>query len=591
MQSRDEDIWTIKILAKGGFEDREGEEMLRPMICRKLINQVVCTTGRKNDMWKMKFRALALFLGLTLAFTACAQTQEEKSEESLAQENSEGQEESSTQEEAGTQEESVAESEEADSEPTWTSDETQEVTIMMEVSALPGEDDLVIAELEKRTGVKINMISVLSGTDYSTKLNAMIAAGNVPDVFYTNISSIQEYKEAGLLANVEDVLTAVAPNVVEDTKDVIYQVACNKEGEVYMVPSMIKGYAPNLNIRKDWLDNLGMDMPTDLESYREVLNAFTYNDPDGNGKDDTIGVEFSMAHLPTMAWTSVFGAYGIAAGKNIELEDGTVTTWVKHPRFIEAMTYIQDIIGDGVCEPDYISMPSVNSIEKFWSGVAGVFEWNSVGSTNNWYPSRYAEDPAPTLEFAILEGPYGDSGVPAVYPNLTAGWVFSATCKNMEGAAKIANYCMSEEGADLLYFGIEDVMYRWIDREKGEYEYLGEYADAATHRTAGGYCYWALFAPSDNTEYRTLNAQTREGVQLAYANGIDWVNIPYTSEVWNKYGADMSQVINEMLAELFTTEGDLQEVYDRYMEEWETVGGTEWEEEVTAQWKELKESR
>lgn len=533
----------------------------------------------------MRFRALALFLVLTFVCAACGQTPEgNTSEESMAQE-------SSTAGESVAQEESPAESEETDNEPTWTSDETKEVTIMMEVSALPGEKDLVIEELEKRTGVKINMISVLSGTDYSTKLNAMIAAGNVPDIFSADISDIEEYVRAGYLANVEDVLTAVAPNVMTDTKDVLYEVACNKEGEVYMVPSMIKGYGVNLNIRRDWLENLEMDMPTDLESYREVLNAFTYQDPDGNGVDDTIGVEFSMDHIPYKAWVSVFGAYGIATGCNIELEDGTVTTWVKHPKFMEAMTYIRDVMGDGVCESDFVSMPSVNSIEKFWSGTAGVFEWDCVGPTNNWYPSRYAEDPAPKLDFAILEGPYGDSGVPAVYPNLTRGWVFSATCKNMEGAAKIANYCMSEEGADLLYLGIEDVMYRWIDRENGEYEYLGEYTDAATHRTAGGYCYWSLFAPSDNTEYRILNAQTREGVQLAYDNGIDWVNIPYPSEVANKYGADMSQVISEMLAELFTTEGDLQEVYDRYIQEWETVGGTEWEEEVTAQWKELKASR
>ena len=51
-------------------------------------------------------------------------------------------------------------------------------------------------------------------------------------------------------------------------------------------------------------------------------------------------------------------------------------------------------------------------------------------------------------------------------------------------------------------------------------------------------------------------------------------------------GADMDQIISEMLAELLTTEEDLQTVYDSYMEEWEAVGGSAWEEEATQMWKE-----
>ena len=48
----------------------------------------------------------------------------------------------------------------------------------------------------------------------------------------------------------------------------------------------------------------------------------------------------------------------------------------------------------------------------------------------------------------------------------------------------------------------------------------------------------------------------------------------------------MDQIISEMLAELLTTEEDLQTVYDSYMEEWEAVGGSAWEEEATQMWKE-----
>ena len=42
-------------------------------------------------------------------------------------------------------------------------------------------------------------------------------------------------------------------------------------------------------IRKDWLDNLGLDMPKTVDELYETAKAFTEKDPDQNGKNDTIG--------------------------------------------------------------------------------------------------------------------------------------------------------------------------------------------------------------------------------------------------------------------------------------------------------------
>ena len=57
------------------------------------------------------------------------------------------------------------------------------------------------------------------------------------------------------------------------------------------------------------------------------------------------------------------------------------------------------------------------------------------------------------------------------------------------------------------------------------------------------------------------------------------------SEVYAEYGADMDQIINEMIAELLAAdEADMQDIYDSYIAEWESVGGSDWETEVTALW-------
>ena len=465
------------------------------------------------------------------------------------------------------------------------SDDTAEITVLMMENASADPDNMVLKALEEKTGTNINMITA-TAADYAAKLSNLIAASETPDIFWVgSLKDAQDYINSGLVANVEELLVKLAPNVMEETGDLLHEVAVNEEG-VYLVPSGARPYGINLNMRADWLENLGLEMPTDLESYKKVLHAFTYDDPDGNGADDTYGLEFTLEQVGVQAWINVFGAFDIPAGKEILLEDGTVTTWVKHPRFLEAMAYIREIVDDGVCEPDFISIPAMSAFEKLWTGVAGCLEFQCVGPTNNWMPGRYTEDPVPEFCFPKIEGPDGKSGVPASYPTLSSGYMFSADCANLEGAIRIADFCMSKEGDELLYLGIEDEMYRWVDEDEGKYEYLGEYTDSTVHRAAGGFCYWGLFMRTDNIEFRSLNAQTREGVQKAWENAIEWPYIPYPSEVKAEYGADLDQAIKEMLAELFTTKEPLQTVYDKWISEWETLGGSEWEEELTALWEE-----
>ena len=61
------------------------------------------------------------------------------------------------------------------------------------------------------------------------------------------------------------------------------------DGNLYCLPSMRDvGYGA-IFFRTDWLANLGLEYPKTLDDYYNMLYAFRYNDPDGNGKDDTWG--------------------------------------------------------------------------------------------------------------------------------------------------------------------------------------------------------------------------------------------------------------------------------------------------------------
>lgn len=468
--------------------------------------------------------------------------------------------------------------------PSWTNDYSEEITIFLNGGDSPSEDSLVVKALEEATGVNIKIISCES-TDYSTKLSTMLAGGQVPDIFSSNVADVRELKERGMIADMSDVLNALAPNVMNEVGDILTKIESNSDG-IYLVPNALKSTNTAICIRTDWLENLGLDMPTDLESFADVLHAFTYDDPDKNGEKDTFGYVLYMDSFcsPNRTLSNVFGAYGIAKGRPMEI-DGVVTSWVNHPNFLEAMKYIKGLIDDGVCEPDYLTAPFMSAVEKLWNGTAGVMEWEPEGPINNWMPGRYTEDPVPTFDYAFLEGPYGDMGTAENYKSMTTGYVFSSACKNLEGAAKVANFLMTEEGSDLMYLGVEGVMYNWIDKEAGTYERLGKYTEDAVHREEGAYKYWGLFAPANNAQIRTLKKQCQEGIELVNKVGIEWANITAVSEVYEEYGSEMDQIIKEMCVELLAAdEDDMQGIFDSYMKEWRTVGGTEWEKEVTELW-------
>ena len=57
------------------------------------------------------------------------------------------------------------------------------------------------------------------------------------------------------------------------------------DGKLLCIPriTVYNGAMKTVYFRQDWLDNLGLSEPTTLDELHDVLYAFTYDDPDGNG--------------------------------------------------------------------------------------------------------------------------------------------------------------------------------------------------------------------------------------------------------------------------------------------------------------------
>ena len=96
------------------------------------------------------------------------------------------------------------------------------------------------------------------------------------------------------------------------------------DGKLYGMPAA-RGNGCVTYVKKAWLDNCGLDVPTNYDEYLAMLEAFTTGDPDGNGVNgDTYGVSaagFIGTEAPYTNYLPEF--YQDANSSFYKAEDGT----------------------------------------------------------------------------------------------------------------------------------------------------------------------------------------------------------------------------------------------------------------------------
>src|SRR5690606_4269102 len=151
--------------------------------------------------------------------------------------------------------------------------------------------------IEEKFNVEIKMDYLPMGPDFTTKLNALMAGGDAPDFFHAEGQATNKYiNDSAVLDMTNYVTPAKMPNYFKWLTEVElkrYEVG----GKFMRTPVPFeRNYYASYYVRKDWIDalnakdpNLKLKVPTNYDEMIAVMKAFTFNDPDGNGKDDTYG--------------------------------------------------------------------------------------------------------------------------------------------------------------------------------------------------------------------------------------------------------------------------------------------------------------
>ena len=178
----------------------------------------------------------------------------------------------------------------------------------------------MLDEFKKQTNVDVEL-RMFPNETATERLNLDLNSGDYADVvggWILNDSMILTYGiNQGVFIPLEDYFAEYCPKITEilDLPGVREEMTA-PDGHIYTIPYVCDdttvGYSPYIN--SDWLENVGMEIPTTTEEFEAVLKAFKEQDANGNG-DPNDEIPFSAdpnnKHIEAMA-----GWFGLPMDKN-----------------------------------------------------------------------------------------------------------------------------------------------------------------------------------------------------------------------------------------------------------------------------------
>lgn len=464
------------------------------------------------------------------------------------------------------------------------------------------EDLKGVLAIQEMAGVDIDwsVICAPDGNEINAQYLLMIASGNYPDVIMwlnneVYAGGVNQLYNDGVIIELGDVIDAHMPNLAKILADnpSVANDMMNDDGQYLYFPAInpLQTVEDLLDVtwwgflmRQDWLDNVGMEPPTTVDEWYEVLSAFKNFDPNGNGAQDEIPFDAGAAGLNLF-----MPVFGFQSGVYIDPATGKVGYGQYsegYKAFLETMNkwYAEGLIVNAFAD-DGSPVDAAVTDENIYADLAGSWK----GLANNWeqrLPGVQQKNPNAGL-VAVPWPKDADGNQYNAYTGIShisrVTTVITADCDNVEAAARLIDTMYSEEGAKLLTWGIEGETYEYDENGK---PYNTEYADETIQYYDGNFARKYTYAMAHISFPRfggmDFNAATREGefvdacqlwsesdASLAYPSSI----VLSTDEQDAATGgaSDIGDYIEEMAMKFITGEEPLTN-YDNYLDTLQKMG-------------------
>ncbi len=337
------------------------------------------------------------------------------------------------------------------------------ITIMtMDYQYAPlNSDQLILQELSRRTKVNFEF-QVIPAGDYATKLNTMLMTGNLPDlVNVQGVDSVSAYLDEGIVMNLTDYMETLAPSLMKyiESVDPNAKNLKDDDGNIWFVPKIdTSALNTMLVINQDMLDQVGMDVPTTVEEFYDVLTAFK-----GLGNDV----------IPLGAGISPFipiaNAFGTTYGERWVRLDGEYiyTPYQQQEQVKDMLMYLNKLYTEGLLDKQFLTRTYQDAVALQQAGKVGVFNcWQD--EINMWAAETSEYNYVPLYP---MSSEYGQ-GIAGFRDPYLYYYCISADSPYADRIIRMLNYMCTEEGMELMNWGIEGVTF--YKDEDGNRHYMEE---------------------------------------------------------------------------------------------------------------------
>jgi len=463
-------------------------------------------------------------------------------------------------------------------------EEPTEITVMLPLNTSEAPPDRIKNEIEKLTNTKLTYQFFPADT-YEEKLNTSLATGSLPEATYlkNQATFIQmkgairdgQFWEIGPYLSEFPNLGKLKPQILNNT------LVDGKQYSLYIGRPLAR---QGLIYRKDWADKLGLQAPATVADVVAMAKAFTTEDPDGDGKPNTIGLtdrnDLIYGAFKTLAsWIGTPNGWGE--------KDGQLLPEFTFPQYIASMDVIKEIRDADAMNKDFAATSKTDQVKMFTSGQAGLYigSMQDVDSLNK---DLIKNVPTAVVDtHALIKGPNGELATWAI-PGYNNVVLFPKMAIKDEAELKkvlaFFDKMMTPDVANMMFWGIEGVHYTVVD---GKAKVSDD--KELTEREVKPFKDSVIGEADTNGMYESLNALPArvhaeefiiENEKIAVMNPTD----PLDSAAYVEEGTELQKIINDATYKYIY--GSIDKAgFEKAVEDWKKRGGDKIIEEFNAAYK------
>lgn len=318
------------------------------------------------------------------------------------------------------------------------------------------DDNEAWQKVQEELGVKLTFIHP-PATEEKEQFNLMLASDDLPDIICTGwdgdnmfIGGRDKYVDDGVIIPLNDLVPTYAPDYLKAIETIVEK---DQQKDFYTDNGQLTafyGISPyeewcynGILIRKDWIEELGLERPVTLEQYEDVLTQFK----EKKGAQSPL----IMPKNGIDGFSGVFmTAWGIGPG--FYQENGTVKYGPIQPEFKEYLALMNDWYEKGLIDKDFSTRDEDAMKRMMTTGVTGMII-HSPDTVGAWMDGV---SPIMTGGYPVKEeGERVNYRLTNYQVRPQFSYSITTACKNPEAAVKFLNYGYTQEGYMLYNYGTE----------------------------------------------------------------------------------------------------------------------------------------